>query len=90
MSRDAVLSDPAIFRPSDGDVSSSTGTVVYWIAVPLFGTYYSPENRAVNINVKTMTATATAAESIHAIKHEQQNKMTGRSSHAAPAHAFCQ
>ena len=47
MSRDAVLSDTAIFRPSDGDVSSSTGTVVYWIAVPLFGTYYNPEIEAV-------------------------------------------
>jgi hypothetical protein len=47
MGRDAVLSDPAICRPSDGDVSSSTGTVVYWIAVPLFGTYYNPEIEAV-------------------------------------------
>ena len=47
MSRNAVLSDPAVCRPSDGDVSSSTGTVVFWIAVPLFGTYYSPENGAV-------------------------------------------
>ena len=47
MSRDAVLSDPAICRPSVGDVSSSTGTVIGWIAVPLFGTYYIPENGTV-------------------------------------------
>ena len=47
MSRDAVLSDPAICRPSVGDVSSSTGTVIGWIAVPLFGTYYIPESGTV-------------------------------------------
>ena len=35
-----------------------------------------------------MTATATDAESIHAIKHNLQNKMTGKSSYAAPAHTF--
>jgi hypothetical protein len=35
-----------------------------------------------------MTATAIDAESIHAKKHNLQNKMTGRSSYAAPAHTF--
>ena len=39
---------------------------------------------------RAMTATAIDAESIHAIKHNLQNKMTGRSSYAAPAHTFCQ
>lgn len=35
---------------------------------------------------KAMTAAARDAETIHAIKHNLQNKMTGRSSYAAPAH----
>ena len=51
-------------------------------------------NSDVTITITTtgraMTATAIDAESIHAIKHNLQNKMTGRSSYAAPAHTFCQ
>ena len=74
MSRDAVLSDPAICRPSVGDVSSSTGTVIGWIAVPLFGTYYIPENGTVKgMNcVRINLSHATKESALHIIDNVRE------------------